>query len=83
MAEKPITLLSRVNSGVETLEGVFSYPLRVVSLRVSDSEGHTYLLQVGMSMRHVSTTLVNVTIRFFSPSVSCFILLISFSVTSS
>ncbi len=57
--------LSRGAHSVETIENVFQYPLRVVTLLVHDREGHRYALQIGMSMQFVSTTLGNVLLKFF------------------
>lgn len=49
---------------IETIENVFPYPLRVVTLSARDKEGHRYALQIGMSMRYVSTTMGNVLLKF-------------------
>lgn len=67
----PLTLAAYANlsSGmhsIETIENVFQYPLRVVTLLVRDREGHRYALQIGISMQYVSTTLGNVLFKFFA-----------------
>jgi heavy metal sensor kinase len=58
--------LARGETAVETLDNIFPYPLRVVSLLVGDREGNRYVLQVGMSLSHVSTTLGNVLFKAFT-----------------
>ncbi len=57
--------LANGGHAIETIENVFSYPLRVVALLVRDREGHRYVLQIGMSMKYVNTTLGNVLLKFF------------------
>ncbi len=65
----PLTVQSymRLREGeyaIETVQGVFAFPLRVISMKARDRLGHEYLLQVGMSMEHINTTLVSVLVQF-------------------
>lgn len=49
---------------IETVRGVFSYPVRVVTIGARDMILQRYVLQVGMSMQPVKTTLASVLLRF-------------------
>jgi len=58
---------SAVSSGttsIETVNGVFSFPIRVVSMAVKDRLGHRYILQTAMSLEPINTTLENVVLKF-------------------
>jgi two-component system OmpR family sensor kinase len=41
----------------ETISGVFSFPLRMLSLQVYDQNRRLYILQLALSLQHVHTTL--------------------------
>lgn len=56
----------RDETAVETAGNVFSYPLRIFSKKVKDADGNEYLLQIGVSMENIDTTLVNVLVKFLS-----------------
>lgn len=49
---------------IETVTGVFSFPVRIVTVEVRDRMDQRYILQVGMSMQHIKTTLSSVLLRF-------------------
>lgn len=49
---------------IETVRGVFPYPVRVVTIDARDMIRQRYVLQVGMSMQPVNTTLASVLLRF-------------------
>ena len=76
LTARAFALLEEGTPALETVENIFPYPLRVVSAPARDREGHRYVLQIGMSMRHVSTTLGNVLFKFFTVG-PFFIILIS------
>ncbi len=56
--------LERGEPVVETLHDVMPYALRVVSLKYRDPDRQNYVLQVGMSMEYINTTLRTVVLRF-------------------
>ncbi|GAK56789.1 heavy metal sensor signal transduction histidine kinase [Candidatus Vecturithrix granuli] len=41
----------------ETITNLFAFPLRVLNLQVHDMEGRPYILQLGMSLQDIQTTL--------------------------
>lgn len=49
---------------VETIINIFPYPIRIVTHSVRDLNNQKYILQYGMSMRHINTTLSTVLFRF-------------------
>jgi two-component system OmpR family sensor kinase len=48
----------------ETVTGIFSFPLRVMSLQVFDRDGRPYILQLALSLQDVQTTLRNLLLIF-------------------
>ncbi len=66
LTEAAFYALKKNKYSIETFEGIFEFPIRVVTLKAFDREGQAYVLQLGMSMEHISATLSNVLVNFFT-----------------
>ena len=64
LSDEAFTRVSAGNAAIETVDNVFPFPIRVVSMGVKDRLGHRYILQTAMSLEPVNTTLENVVLRF-------------------
>lgn len=56
--------ISSGKHAVEAMYNVFPFPVRVISMEVKDRLGHRYILQIGMSLEPINTTLENVVLKF-------------------
>ena len=64
--QKPIyNRLLQEKYSVDTINNIWAFPLRIISMKVKDFDKQEYILQLGMSMRHIDTTMHHVFFNFF------------------
>jgi heavy metal sensor kinase len=63
VGRETIDRLAREEYVLETVHGIFDFPVRVASIRFRDVDGQPYLLQIGMTMREIQTTFNTVLAR--------------------